>query len=45
MPHGSRLELDQIPTGKKIRAFLSINILMGIEQLPQVEMYWSTNPL
>jgi hypothetical protein len=30
-------------TEPEIRAFLSINILMGIHQLPQVEMYWSTN--
>ncbi|XP_060575855.1 uncharacterized protein LOC132733266 isoform X2 [Ruditapes philippinarum] len=30
-------------TEPELRAFLSINILMGIHQLPQVEMYWSTN--
>ncbi|WAR27304.1 PGBD4-like protein [Mya arenaria] len=31
-------------TFAEMRAFLGINILMGISQLPHTEMYWSTNP-
>lgn len=28
----------------EMRAFLGINILMGINQLPEVDMYWSSDP-
>ena len=29
----------------EMRSFLAINILMGINKLPRMEMYWSTNNL
>ncbi|XP_060562864.1 piggyBac transposable element-derived protein 4-like [Ruditapes philippinarum] len=32
-------------TVHEMRAFLGINILMGINQLPEAKMYWSTDPL
>ncbi|WAR15739.1 PGBD4-like protein [Mya arenaria] len=28
----------------EMRAFLAINVLMGIQQLPLISMYWSSNP-
>ena len=31
-------------TNMEIRAFMSVNIMMGIEQLPATWCYWSTNP-
>ena len=31
-------------TCHEIRAFLAINIVMGINHLPTLEAYWSTNP-
>ncbi|XP_052218050.1 piggyBac transposable element-derived protein 4-like [Dreissena polymorpha] len=34
----------QDTTEEEMRAFLAINILMGINQLPNAEMFWSSNP-
>ncbi|XP_053393472.1 piggyBac transposable element-derived protein 4-like [Mercenaria mercenaria] len=31
-------------TEPEMKAYLGINILMGIKELPEVEMYWSTDP-
>ncbi|XP_053393043.1 piggyBac transposable element-derived protein 4-like [Mercenaria mercenaria] len=31
-------------TEPEIRAFLAVNMVMGIQQLPQMEMYWSSDP-
>lgn len=32
-------------TTSEMRAFLAINILMGIHRLPEIKMYWSSDPL
>ena len=31
-------------TAMEIRAFIAINIMMGIKRLPAIWCYWSTNP-
>ena len=28
-----------------MRAFFGLNIIMGINQMPRLDMYWSENPL
>ena len=32
-------------TVPELRAFLGINILMGVNELPETDMYWSSDPL
>ena len=42
---GSRDPVWHPTTEAEIRAFFGLNIIMGINQMPRLDMYWSENPL
>ena len=42
---GSRDLVWHPTTEAEMRAFFGLNIIMGINQVPRLDMYWSENPL
>ncbi|XP_065932035.1 piggyBac transposable element-derived protein 4 isoform X2 [Magallana gigas] len=41
---GSRDSIWYPTTSPEMKAFFGLNIIMGINQLPRIDMYWSENP-